>query len=162
MTRADRILKRAIPLITRFEGYMGHPYDDGLGNITIGYGHVVLRGEHFGHITESQARALLDRDLRRRYLPTVVALPHPLSDRQAAAILSAVFNLGPGIVSTGHDLGRHLHAHRYALAANSLLEYVNPGSSVERGLRRRRKAERRMFLRGSNLKTRLRAARLRR
>ena len=53
---------------SRFYGVEGtepYPYDDGYGNITIGYGHVILPGEQFTSISESEGKELLAKDLEK-------------------------------------------------------------------------------------------------
>jgi GH24 family phage-related lysozyme (muramidase) len=58
-----------------------------------------------------------------------------------AAILSAVYNLGVGLLDPTHDLGRHLHARHWFRAVDSLDEYVKSGGKVLPGLVVRRDAE---------------------
>ncbi len=52
-------------LLLIYEGFFPTPYDDGYGNITIGYGHLIKSGESFTSITEKEALNLLAQDLNR-------------------------------------------------------------------------------------------------
>lgn len=56
------ISTEGLEFIASYESFVGEPYDDGYGNQTIGYGHVVKAGEHFESITEDEALILLRQD----------------------------------------------------------------------------------------------------
>jgi hypothetical protein len=98
------------------------------------------------HITEPQASALLARDLNRKYAPAVHALRLPLNQHQFDALVSFVYNLGPGIVGPSHTIGQALLRKAWRAAADSMLLYDKAGGRVLEGLRRRRVAERALFL----------------
>src|SRR5262249_40024794 len=49
-----RMSDAGLAQIRQHEAFMGKPYDDGAGNETIGYGHLILEGESYsGGITEA-------------------------------------------------------------------------------------------------------------
>jgi lysozyme len=154
-------------LIIDFESFRSKPYNDGAdpkpGFATVGYGHLIARrpvkasdangvwikGQKTpGELTKREARKLLDQRLASEYVPAVQRLANtiPMNDNQFAATVSFVFNLGTGIIENNHDFGRLIRQKNYHAAADSMLEFVNPGSDVEAGLRRRRQAERALFL----------------
>ncbi|MBQ3182190.1 MAG: glycoside hydrolase family protein [Clostridia bacterium] len=54
-----------VNFIAGYESYESEPYNDGYGNWTIGYGHVVQDGEMFEYITKSDALTLLATDLKK-------------------------------------------------------------------------------------------------
>ena len=53
-----------VAFIGNYEGFSPTPYDDGYGTITIGYGHVIKKGEDLTRITEEQALVLLSEDMQ--------------------------------------------------------------------------------------------------
>lgn len=69
----------------------------------------------------------------------------PLKQCQYDALVSFVYNLGATNFRKS-TLLKKLNAKDYKGAADEFLRWVSPGSSVEAGLRRRRTAERAMFL----------------
>lgn len=68
---------------------------------TIGYGHLIKSGEDFsGGLTEEQATDLLEKDLEDTYNIIKIQINAPklmlLSQNQYDALVSLVFNIGPG------------------------------------------------------------------
>lgn len=136
-----------INLIKQFEGFVPTPYNDGYGNLTIGYGHKIRPGERFGRITESQALQLLAEDVggAEEAVNSLVAVP--LTQSQFDALVSLVYNWGEGNFSQSSHLKR-LNAGDYAGAAQRLGEHpVTSGGVYSRGLANRRAAEKALFLR---------------
>ncbi|ECS1118898.1 lysozyme, partial [Salmonella enterica] len=68
-----------------------------------------------------------------------------LTQGQFDALVSFVYNLGARAFS-GSTLLRKLNAGDYDGAAGEFMRWVSPGTKVEAGLRRRRQAERDLFL----------------
>lgn len=152
---AVEVSKNGVALIKRFEGFVGHIYRDSVGVPTVGYGHtenvhpgaVWLRGQQRpGYLTEHEASELLKYDLNKNYAPYVRQIGVHLNQNQFDALVSFVYNVGPGGVSSSTHVGRSLRAHDYHSAANALLEWDRAGGSVLEGLRIRREAERHLFL----------------
>jgi GH24 family phage-related lysozyme (muramidase) len=141
---------RGIALIKEFEGFPfgGRPYRDPVGVWTIGYGHTEGVGPHSPRLTERQASELLERDLRAKYEPHVERLPMAgaLNQNQFDALVSFVFNLGPGAIGASTGIGRALRAKQWRRAADEMLRWNMAGGQVFAGLTRRRKAERKLFL----------------
>jgi lysozyme len=135
-----------LDLITSFEGFRSQPYQDSVGVWTIGYGHTSGVGPNSKPITLAQARALLQAELKARYEPYVNALNLPLNQNQFDALVSFVYNLGPGYFAKGSTMGDALRARQWSKAANAFLLYDHAGGQVLEGLRRRRVAERKLFL----------------
>lgn len=132
--------------IKEFEGLSLKAYDDGTGVWTIGYGHI--EGVRAGDKLKSKAAAdeLLASDLRKRYEPAVRALPIGLTQNEYDALVSLVYNLGTGIISTEYQIGRNLRIGHYRAAASNILLYDHAGNKRLPGLTRRREAERKLFL----------------
>ena len=108
---------KGIALIKEFEGFPfgGRPYRDPVGVWTIGYGHTEGVGPHSPRLTERQASELLERDLAQRYEPHVERLPiaRALNQHQFDALVSFVFNLGPGAIAADTGIGRALRARQW-------------------------------------------------
>ncbi len=95
--RPYRVSPQGLARIRAREGYFGKVYDDGAGNSTVGYGHMLTAGESFpGGLTEPQAEDLLARDVDREVSPVLDRINVPLTQNQVDAIGSFVFNVGPG------------------------------------------------------------------
>ena len=145
----------AIDLIKEFEGLYLNAYNDpktGGKPITIGWGSTkTLTGGEWklgDSITKAQAEELLMHEILRRTLPGCKKIPtwNQMNDNQKSAIISFAYNLGQNFYSTTADAFRQIST-ALSKTANwpnvpaALLLYVNPGSIVEAGLRRRRNAE---------------------
>ena len=101
--------------------------------------------------TQEQADARFITDLRAREDIVKKYVKVPLTQGQFDALVSIVYNVGIG--STKRDgiiflkngqpstLLRKLNEGNYAGARAELMRWVSPGSTVEKGLRRRRAAE---------------------
>lgn len=137
-----------VALIKQFEGfpYNGRPYQDMVKVWTIGYGHTEGVGPHSKPITIQQASELLRRDLDKKYAPAVSALQLPLGQHQFDALVSFIYNCGPGAISADTHVGRALRAKQWQAAADALLMWNKAGGKPVEGLTRRRKAERALFL----------------
>lgn len=138
-------------LIAGFEGGQGkdgmfHPYRDAVGVWTIGYGHTTGVSARSEALTKTQALALLHEDLNRVYAPPVAHLHLPLNQHQFDALVSFVYNLGPGVLASGTSIGRALRAREWKVAADAMLLYDRAGGRVLPGLLSRRQAERKLFL----------------
>lgn len=142
---------KAAAMIAQFEGGQSsdglfHPYRDVVGVWTIGYGHTHGVSAASKPLTKAQALALLTQDLNQVYAPPVNALGLPLNQNQFDATVSAVYNLGPGILDANRTFGAELRARHWQKAADALLLYDHAGSQRLPGLTIRRKAERALFL----------------
>lgn len=94
--------------LIRDEGLRLTAYRDSLGNLTIGVGHLILRGETFTTMTHEQAMALLDSDiaLAERRLSNIFPSWRSLDEVRQRAFLNLTFNLGYKLA----DFKRFLHA----------------------------------------------------
>lgn len=142
------ISQRGIDLVKHFEALYLKAYQDEVGIWTIGWGHTglkhndgtVYRGRT---ITEAEAEALLKYDMNvfERRVDRLVHVP--LSDDEFSALVSFDFNTGGLEDST---LLRMLNAGDRTGAADQFLRWVKAGGVTLRGLVRRRKSERNLFL----------------
>jgi lysozyme len=96
-------------------------------------------------ITQKYADTLFEFDLKYRFLPILQKIPYweQMNDYQRGALLSFAYNLGSNFYgSSGYDtITRVLKNKEWNKVPATLELYRNPGSDVEVGLLRRRKAE---------------------
>lgn len=129
----------------------GEPWTIGWGNTTYASGKPVRPGDT---ITQQMADELLDVRLRTDLLRLAKRIPRwdTFTVHQQAALLSFTFNCGPNwFGGEGYDtITARVRDGHFDQVPAAMALYVNPGSKVEAGLRRRREAEGRLW-RGEGL-----------
>ena len=145
-------LYKAANIIAEFEGYRGQPYKCPAGVWTIGYGTTyypdgTLVTPRDASISKQRAMELLENHIDNAIVP-IISSEIPtwgvMNTNQKAAIISFAYNLGshfygnPGFNTITNALSKK---ENWKNVPNALMLYVNPGSTFEAGLRRRRKAE---------------------
>ena len=141
-----------VDLIKEFEGCHLKAYYDPLTGglpITIGWGSTRRKdGTRFmigNKITQEEADDLLYFQLRREFLPSLQKIPYwnEMNENQQGALLSFAYNLGAGFYGSPNfnTITRVLREKKWSEVPKALELYRNPGSSVEAGLLRRRRAE---------------------
>lgn len=142
------ITQEGLDLIKRFEGFSSTVYICPAGYPTIGSGHVV-RDEEKGRfdtgIDQEQGEELLRRDAHVAERAVLQLITVPLTDGQFDALVSFTFNLGSGALQRS-TLRRKLNRQEYASAAGEFGRWVWAGGHRLKGLVRRRRAERAVFL----------------
>lgn len=135
------ISQKGLDLIKHFEGCYLKAYYCPAGVLTIGYGHT--KNVSVGQvITQDQADNLLREDMAvyEGYVKNCKALTFSPNQNQFDALVSFTFNCGAGSLKT-------LVTDRSPeVVAEKLLLYVNANGKPLEGLRRRRVAERELFL----------------
>lgn len=148
------IPKQAIDLIKSFEGLVLHPYNDGVGVATIGYGTTIYPNGvkvrmSDSNITHAQALEYAANDLKFFWSTIGQTVPYwnEMNDNQRSALLSFGYNLGAYFYGASgfNTISTVLRNRQWDKVPQALMLYVNPGSSVEAGLRRRRIAEGRLW-----------------
>jgi lysozyme len=129
------------------EAYVGKVYDDGVGNRTVGYGHMLRPGESFpGGLTVAQSQELFAKDVERIVSPVLDRINVPLTQNQVDAIGSFVFNVGPGnftrSILPNLNLGNHRGTGRNQRTGQRV---------TLRGLLKRRQEEIALYKQGSGL-----------
>lgn len=149
---ANELPEVGIRLIKEFEGCHLQAYPDphtGGLPITIGWGSTRKRdGTPFklgDKITQKEADELLLEQCRNQFLPPLKKIPHwnEMNDNQRGALLSFAYNLGANFYGSPdfNTITRRLKFKQWDAVPDALFLYRNPGSKVEAGLARRRKAE---------------------
>lgn len=134
-----------IKLIQFFEGFSPFIYKDVGGLPTIGYGHLIVDGEHFEQpLLGDAAVALLQADLKRTERGLNGDLRRPITQPRFDAMVSFAFNVGVG-ACIGSSPWRYTHAGRYAEVPGRLMLWVNVNGQPSRGLKTRRAAEGRLY-----------------
>lgn len=141
-----KLSSQGAELIAEFEGFRAKPYRDAVGVWTIGFGSTKGVGPNTPLVTREQALARMMREIDATYGAAVNALGVPLTQHQFDALVSFVYNVGPGGIATTTTVGKHLRARRYREAADALLAWDKAGGRRLLGLTRRRQAERALFL----------------
>ena len=148
-----------IKLIKEFEGcHLKAYYDPKTGGlpITIGWGSTRRKdGSRFmigNTITQEEADDLLYFQLRREFLPSLQKIPYwnEMNDEMKSTLLSFAYNLGANFYSSSgfNTITKVLKEKRWNEVPKALELYRNPGSSVEKGLLRRRIAEGKLWQEG--------------
>lgn len=146
-----------IALIKRHEGLRLTAYLDPIGILTIGYGHTkdVYKGQV---ISEAKAEEFLREDLsvaERAVKKYVLDKKIALQPHQFDALVSLIFNVGQHNIFTkvynngyasGSTLYNKLLVFDFAGAAERFTDFVRAGGNILKGLERRRKEEKDLFL----------------
>lgn len=143
----------AIDLVKEFEGCSlqaypdplsgGEPYTIGWGTTVYPDGRRVRPGET---ITQEDADKFLAITLQEHYWQPISGnIPHwsDMHPKMQSALCSFAYNLGADFFGNGNfnTISACLREKRWNDVPKALLLYVNPGTNVEAGLRRRRTAE---------------------
>ncbi len=85
-----------IEFIKSFENFSPMPYICPGGFKTIGYGHVLSRGEYYSRITKEDAAELLNHDIANAEASVIRNINVLLSQNQFDSLVSFTFNVGSG------------------------------------------------------------------
>jgi lysozyme len=144
--RALRISNAGLALIKRFEGFCATVYHCPAGIPTIGYGHVIKRGETFKLLTVDEATELLRADaaIAERAVQRLITVP--LTQNQFDALVSFTFNLGEGALERS-SLRKIINEGRFDRVPSELNRWVFAKGKKLPGLVLRRLAEGEVFAR---------------
>lgn len=141
-----QVSEEGLRLITDFEGCQLQPYQCSAGVWTSGIGHTA-GVKPAQTITEHQAAENLLADIQqtecaiKKCMP--VTMPQPVFD----AVVSFSFNVGTGAACTS-TLAFFINQQRWQQACDQLPRWVFVNGERNRGLERRRNAERTVCLKG--------------
>lgn len=145
-----KINAAGLALVKEFEGFRAKAYQDPVGVWTIGYGTTAAAGVGIAPkagmtITEAQAEGYLQAALDKFAAQIVPLIKRTSSDNEFSAFLSLAYNIGPGAFGKSSAL-RKFNEGDTEGAANAILLWNKAGGKVLPGLKRRREAERALFL----------------
>ena len=139
------VAESTIELIIGFEGKRYKAYVDGVGKWTTGVGHQIRQKDaHLLHreLSEAEVMGILHSDLKKCSDALESAVKVPVTRTQADAMHSLCHNIGPDRMIKS-DVVKHLNNGDVYKAADAFLNWSNPSQ-----LKKRRKAERALFLAG--------------
>jgi len=144
------INKATIDLIKEFEGFRAKAYVDPVGIVTIGYGTTAAAGvgivPRLGMtITEADAEGYLMAAVDKFAAQIRPKITQPINENEFGAFVSLAYNIGPGAFAKSSALAK-FNADDKRGAANAILLWNKAGGAVMRGLKRRREAERELFM----------------
>lgn len=114
------------------------PNDSSNGFLTIGWGHVIVAGENYTEITQTQADELFEKDLYRKSVKIIEKLVRvPLTQNQLDALASYVYNTGS---LHGTHLLTYINRKEYKKAVLEM-DIKTSNGKVMNGLIKRRNAE---------------------
>ena len=145
-------LALCLPLVQSFEGCRldaypdpgtgGDPWTIGLGTTVLASGRRVMPGDR---ISQAQADQLLSNRLQSDWQSLAGQIPGwgKMRPGQQAALVSFAYNVGNGFYGAPgfNTISKAISSGNWAEVPAALMLYINPGSPVEAGLRRRREAE---------------------
>ena len=138
----------AAEFIKAHEGLRLTAYKDIGGVLTIGYGHTGSDVKVGAIWDQSQVDKALKTDLQIAFNAVKSYTKVPLSDKQAAALTSFVFNLGQGAFRSS-TLLIVVNNKDWIGSAKELIRWDKVGGEEVKGLLIRRLEEAALFLRGS-------------
>lgn len=137
-----------IKLVKLSEGLRLERYWDAGHGWTIGYGHLIKKGENLVTITDEQATELLVHDLAWAESAVDSLTEYDLEQKEFDALVDFVYNLG--IVNfKGSTLLKQINADNFDAAANEFEKWDHNNGEVVEGLETRRMRERDLFLTGN-------------
>jgi lysozyme len=152
VTNASTVPKEALDIIKEFEGFSSKAYYDphtGALPITIAYGSTrKMDGTPFyigETMTREEGEKLLIYQLNKEFIPPLQKIPYwnEMNDKMKSALISFGYNLGANFYggSGFNTISRVLREKKWNEVPAALELYRNPGTKVEAGLLRRRRAE---------------------
>ncbi len=139
-----RIGSKGIQLIKTFEGVKLRSYRCPAGIWTIGVGHTGSDVSPGMVITEQQAMDILHRDLNRFERDVKSNVRVPLTQWQFDALVSFVYNVGPGNFRSS-TLLKKLNQSLYEEVPAQMMRWNKANGVALAGLTRRRASEGRLF-----------------
>lgn len=156
---ADRIADRLVggdsarpssaiaDFIKAWEKCVLRPYLDVGGRRTVGWGHLMQASDPDEPVSQDEADALFDGDLRYTAEGVARLIYMPLAQRQFDALCAFAYNVGLGNLA-GSTLRKRINGGYFDEAGDEFLRWNIAGGEVNAGLAKRRAAERAIFLDG--------------
>lgn len=134
-------------MIPELEGVRYAPYHDVAGVLTVCYGHTgrdIIPGKKY---TETECRALLQKDLVPFAQSVDRSVKVPASEYQKAALITFSYNVGVTAFERSALL-RQLNTGNYRAACDGLRQWIYAGGKKWKGLMNRREVEREVCMWG--------------
>lgn len=142
-----KISDYGLELIKKFESFREEVYLCPAGKRTIGYGHVLRKGEQFYKIDQNQALALLVKDcqMAEYIICYLVDKVEELTTLQFDALVSFVFNVGHRNFQRS-TLRQKINRAEHALVPRELMKWVYAAGVKLPGLVKRRMEEANLYM----------------
>lgn len=148
----ELVLAKASEFVAQFEGFVDKPYRCPAGLLTFGYGSLVRNYPNVKYpVSQATALIYLAKDLKYAYNAVKIYISASLDIEQRVALTSFTHNVGSGNLRNS-TLRRVLNNGDYEAAAEEFLRWNKAGGKVLKGLKKRRAAERELFLTNVKLK----------
>lgn len=145
-----KVSSEGMEMICKFEGFRAKAYFDTEKILTIGYGHVIVKGEEHlmkATLTEKEARDIFAKDLKS-FEAQVTSKFNPVSQNHFDSITSFVYNAGIGNATNAKksDFYALYKKGHFKAAAIALLNWGSAQWKSAPGLKKRRQAEAILFM----------------
>lgn len=147
--------KRGAEFIAKWEGFSPTAYMDENDGWTIGYGHLIRPGDGLNQnsvLTKEQALALLLSDSKAFAATVRGQITAPLSQNQFDALVSLVYNIGPGQFSSSTVRARINNYDTPEAIAEAWARWNKDDGQFVQGLANRRAEEIEMYFEPSKKK----------
>ncbi len=136
-------------MICKYEGFRANAYLCPANYWTIGYGHLIKRGDGLMRkvLTKQEAKDLFNEDAKVFVDGVNRVVNTKLTQGQFDALVSFAFNLGVGALEKS-TLLKHVNARKFALAEKEFGKWVNAAGKKLDGLVARRAEEAAIFSKG--------------
>lgn len=142
---AYNISHKGLDFIAKWEGFSPTMYLDAAELPTIGFGHLIRKGEVFSTMTRKDAIELLRKDAHIAVEAVNRLVKVALTQNQFDALVSFVFNLGATAFKDS-TLLKHINANRHSKTEQEFMKWVYAGGKKRPGLINRRKEEAALYL----------------
>lgn len=155
-TAVGNVSENLFVFLKGYEAFSPVPYDDGTGVLTIGYGVTPSSGYYNSLLpscTEQEASNVMYRALKDNYYDSIwISINGKRNNpkqNEVDAFVSLAYNCGVTGAKSSPMFEKYLNNSPIEECASSWLTYyINEGTSVEQGLRNRRRAEYNIFVNG--------------
>ena len=132
--------QKGIDFIKKHEGFSSTVYNDSAGNPTIGYGHLIKKGEDYSNgINEQEAEKLLSKDLQNAVDAVNKKIEVKLSQNQFDALVDFTYNVGINNFSKSTLLSNINSVNKITMS--NFIDWKYAGGMILQGLIRRRTDE---------------------
>lgn len=137
----EHVSQQGLDLIKKFEGFYPNTYICPAGYPTIGYGHLIKKGETFNFpISKEEAEELLKQDAQVAEKAVLRLITVPLTQGQFDALVSFTFNLGAGALQCS-TLRQKVNRGQHHEVPVEFMRWVLAGGKKLNGLIKRRECE---------------------
>lgn len=147
-TEFQKVSDKSLSLLRGKEKFIDHPYDDGFGNLTIGYGTLVRNYpelQNVKKISEPKATEYIRRHIEKEVIPVIHKfIDVPISQNQFDALSILIYNIGRGNFLSS-DLPKYINSNDKKNIKNTWLSFTSAGNKKAGGLPSRRQEELNLF-----------------